>query len=371
MVRFYTYGVFILLLACGIPFVADAGPVIRSGDTVALTQKQSVNGDLYLLGGTVSSYADVVGDAYALGAGVTIHGKVTSDVAVVGGAVEISAPVGDDVRVVGGTVVIGNDVAGDVVVFGGQVTLLPSAHVTGDVLFYGGSLDVEGPVHGSILAKGERIRVDSAVDGDVVATAYSSLTFGSHAYVLGSVDYKSPQEIIRALESEIVGGVKRTTAPLRAAGESTSSTLMPFFVLLFTSLVVRFLCGRRIDELIEHTLRRPVAHGALGIGVLIFVPLCVGLLFMSVVGFVLGLALIFLYLAVVIASTALAPLLVGAVISRWWKKQSSYSVLWVSLGAVVLFLLSHIPYIGFLWIPIILSLIAGGVATRVYGYFSS
>jgi hypothetical protein len=354
-----------------IPIAVHAGPVIRTGDTVTLTDNQTVGGDLYLFGGVVSSLAAISDDVYVVGGGVTIDGSVGSDLSLLGGTADVQGPVGDDIRIIGGRVTIGDNVAGDVAIFGGEVTILPRANITGDILFYGGSLDVEGSVHGSILAKGERIRINGPVDGSINATAFTSLTFGANARVLGSVTYLSPHEMVRALDSEIVGAISHPESALfSATSKDKSSLLVIFLVLLFTSLVVRFLFGHRIDELLEHTVRAYGLHGVLGLGVLIAIPLIITLLFVSVIGFVLGLATLFIFLALVMTGTALAPIFVGALLSRIIHKKTSYTLWWAVLGAVMLFILAHIPYVGFIALPVVVCMVIGGLATRVYGYFS-
>jgi len=361
----------VALLFLSIPLATYAGPVIRTGDTVTLSDNQTVGGDLYLFGGVISSLAAISDDTYAVGGGITIDGSVASDVSLLGGTVEVLGPVGDDVRIIGGRVIIGDDVGGDVAIFGGEVTILPRAKINGDILFYGGSLDVEGSVHGSVLAKGERIRINGPIDGSITATAFTSLTLGANAKVLGAVTYQSPHEMVRALDSEIVGAVSHPESLLfSSTPKSKSSLLIIFFVLLFTSLVVRFLFGRRIDELLEHSVHSYGVHGALGLAALIAIPLIITLLFISVIGSVLGLATLFFYLALLMTGTALAPIFVGSLLSLIINKKTSYSLWWAIWGTVVLFLFAHIPYVGFIGLPVVVCMVIGGLATRVYGYFS-
>lgn len=367
LVRVFVVALFILTL----PISASAGPVIRTGDTVTLSDNQAVSGDLYLFGGVISTLAAISDDLYAIGGSVTVDGTVASDISLMSGTAEIIAPVGDDVRIVGGRVTIGDDVKGDVAVFGGEVTILPRANIQGDVLFYGGSLDLEGTVHGSVLAKGERIRIDGPIDGSVTVTAFTSLTFGAKSKVLGSVTYLSPHEMVRAIDSEIVGAITHPESALfSATPTSRSSLVVAFFVLLFTSLVVRFLFGKRIDELLEYTVSSYGINGAIGFLVLLAVPLIITLLFVSVIGFVLGLATLFFYLALLMTGTAIAPIFVGALISLLVTRKASYSLWWAILGALVMFAVAHIPYVGFIALPIVVSMVIGGLARRIYGYFS-
>lgn len=357
-----------LTFFCVLPFSVEAGPVIRTGDTVSLKEDQKVDGDLYVLGGTVTSSAEVVGDVHVVAGGTTLKGTISGDVTAIVGNTEIHAPVGDDVRILGGRVVIADIVKGDVAVFGGEVTILSTAHITGDVLFYGGSLDIEGPVDGSVLATGERIRIDSTIRGDIDTTAYTSLVFGSHADVAGNVTYKSPHEIVRALESVIVGNVQHEKEAVVPQVDKSMAGLMPFLVLLFTSLVARFIFGRRIDEFVDHTLSAYGVHGVVGCGLFLAAPLAIVLLFVSVLGFIIGLGFLFSYLAMVVIAAALTPNLIGALLARVLGAKHAHSMWWAAAGTGLLFLFSHVPYIGIAVLSLPVLMIVGGMSSRVYAY---
>jgi hypothetical protein len=106
----------------------------------------------------------------------------------------------------------------------------------------------------------------------------------------------------------------------------------------------------------------------IGFGLLLAMPVAVVLLFVSVVGFVLGLGVLFFYLTTIVIASALAPNLAGAFLSRLFHKEASHSMWWTSAGATSIFLVSQVPLLGFVVIPLLLSIIAGGIGTRVYAY---
>lgn len=86
----------------------------------------------------------------------------------------------DDLYIFGGTVNVQGTVDGTVIAAAGTVTI--DGHVTHDVIVAGGTVDINGPVDGSVRVAGGSVNVKGAVRGDVVA-ASGTLTLGSDATV--------------------------------------------------------------------------------------------------------------------------------------------------------------------------------------------
>lgn len=343
-----------------------ASPVIRTGDTISLKADQSVANDFYAVGGTLTNSASVGGDSYVVAGTVTQDGSTTVDFSALAGRVELHAPVGDDVRVVGGNVIIADRVGGDVVVVGGELTILSTADITGDIIFYGGTLTVEGPVHGSIFARAENVRIDTKVGKDIDATAKSELVFGAHTNVAGNTVYRSQKEATRAIDAVFNGSLSRDTEAIFGANENSRPSLVPFFVLLFTGFVARFLYATWLTQFFAR-LQTTYGHALLaGFAALILVPVAVLLLFVSVLGALLGGAMLALYIALLLAAAGIAGVFLGGIIARVVTGKTSYSVLWVLVGTGLFYTLQFIPYIGGLAALALALTVFGGFVIHAY-----
>lgn len=368
--RFFTrHGRWVVLsVIFFVPLLASASPVIRSGESISLKEDQSVSGDLYAFGATVASSANVAGDVYVGGGTVTINGDVAQDLVAAAGTVQVHAPVKDDVRVVGGQVVIAGKVSGDLAVIGGEVTVLSTAQIMGDVLFYGGSLDIKGPVQGTVFGSGEHITIDARVAGDVMVTAYTELELGSHADIGGGLTYQSPKELVRALESVVEGQVVRKNT---GALDSTNyrPSIFPFLVLLFSALVVRFIFGSRMDGLLNDSMASFGKCGLIGFGVLLLGPIAILLSFVSVLGLLVGVVLLSIYVLLLSISWILSGILLGGQIMRFVKNKPDYGIVATIVGTSGLFILSIIPAIGSLLGLVVVLIVLGGIATKIYATF--
>lgn len=356
------------IFALALPLLCAASPVIRTGDTVSLKEDQAVSGDFYSLGGSVTNSAQVGGDAFVAAGTLTQNGNVGADMTALAGQIEIHAPVGDDVRVGGGRIVIANKVGGDVLVVGGELIIASTAEVEGDVLFYGGSIIIEGTVKGSVLAKGETVRIDARIGKDIDATANAELVFGAHADVGGNVRYKSGKDAVRAVDSIIVGSIVRDES-LVLQNERARPTLMPILILLFTGLVTRFVLGNRVTGFMDQ-VGASFGHAALiGFAGLVLIPVAVLLALVSVLGAVIGGALLFAYVTLLLCSWGLSGMFLGGLISRYALGTASYSALWISLGTVSLYATTFIPGFGHIFALVVSLMVMGGFMRALYARY--
>lgn len=357
---------FSLCLFMALAPAAYASPVIRTGETISLKADQSVAGDFYAVGGTLTNSASVGGDSYIAAGTVTQDGSTTVDFSALAGSVELHAPVGDDVRVVGGNVVIAGKVGGDVVVVGGELTILSTADIAGDVIFYGGTLTIEGEVHGSVFARAEHVRIDAKVGKDIDATAKSDLVFGARTDVKGNTVYRSPKEATRAVDAVFGGSLSRDTEALFTTNETSRPSLVPLFVLLFTGFVARFLFATWLT-LFFTRLETTYGHALLaGFAALILAPIGILLLFISKLGILLGGITLALYSALILGAIGIAGVFLGGVIAHVVTGKTSYKVLWMCVGIGVFYALQFIPYIGGLAALALVLTVFGGFVLQLY-----
>jgi cytoskeletal protein CcmA (bactofilin family) len=363
-----TIGYLAFFLLFVFPSVLQAAPVIRTGDTISLKEDQSIPGDFYTFGGSVTNAARVGGDTYVIAGTVTQNGDITADLSGLVGQLEVHAPVGDDVRIAGGRVVIASKVAGDVVMVGGELVITSTAEIEGDVLFYGGVLSIEGTVKGSVLARAETIRVDARIGKDISVTAANELVLGAHADVGGNVRYTSSKEAMRAIDSVVVGSITRDdTFPLTK--QSSGPSLMPLLMLLFAGLVGRFVFNAHITQVLERT-NSSFGHAALtGFAVVILVPVAILLLLVSILGIIPGLLLLFWYLLSVGVACALSGMFLGGFLSKYVTSTASYSPLWITLGTTLFYALTFLPVVGHILTLVVVLMVLGGFATRAYEHY--
>lgn len=358
-----------LVLLLGIILVplqfSQAETIVRTGDAVSVSANQTVEGNYYGIGGTVSLSGVITGDAILAGGNVTVNGTVAEDVFVLGGTVNISASTTDDVRVIGGDVTIAGPIGGSLIILGGRVTVLSSALITGDVLVYGGDITIDGSVTGSILGSVERLRVNGPVEGGIkVTTPY--LTLGEQAEITGDVIYTSNSELARAAGTIVSGSIVKNDVPMVNQSAALRTEIITFLISLFATLCLYLVTRKRIELFGAESTKRIPFKMLIGFAFLFLIPIAVVILLVSVLGIFVGLIGLFMFCAVFLLTLPLMSIVVGSIAAELLTKKTKISVPWIIVGAVAIHALLFIPIFGLLAICLLFLMTLGNVIVTTY-----
>jgi hypothetical protein len=303
-------GVFVLL----IPLFAGAA-VFKTDENISAGT--TISDNVYLVGGNPVIAGHIDGDLFVAGGNVNIMGSVSNDVAAAGGNIAVTGEVTGDVRVFGGSIYIDGTVGGEVISFGGQVVFGPNASVQKDLTGGGGQVKID-PL--AAIGGIKRIFVDEET-GKVIEKQAAGLLTG--AYLAGVIYTLIAYLIVAAI---ILG--------------------------LFPNVAKRF-------------TKSALKDGAsfwkyLGIGflVLVLTPILAMTLFMTVFGAMAGGILLLLYITYIIVNLAMAGILFGTLMKKWFAKvkgtkngkngKDEPDFVWGLGGVAVLYLICQIPFIGWL-----------------------
>ncbi len=151
-------------------------------------------GDVYL-GSDDATLSNGSGrDAFAAGYSVEIAGNVVEDAHAVGFDISVMGDVGGNLYAVGSNVRVDSKIGEDLTVSGFSVRLSGDALVRGNARIAGGSVVIDAPIVGSLLATGGTLKLNETVQGDVRLSA-SDIKFGDDAVINGSLNYSATEEI--------------------------------------------------------------------------------------------------------------------------------------------------------------------------------
>ena len=260
-------------------------------------QRQTIGGDLFISGsGTIADVASER-DVFVAGGTVTARGEVGQDAHFAGFDIEIETDVAGDVYAAGGTVSLRAGVGEDLTAFGMTVRTADTSRVEGNARLAGGSVVVEGPIAGALLASGGEVLVDAEIGGDVRILA-GDVTFGPDALIGGRLDYTAPREVAipasvidparvsftRAEEWENVAAASREWTGREYPALPGASAVFGFLVVTIGFFVVLAavalaLAPERIEAMRREAILRPglaLLGGVLGLAtVLGLVPISV------------------------------------------------------------------------------------------------
>lgn len=350
---------FVLLLVPTLAF----GATLRGGTHYTLPADETVEGNLYIGAGGATINGVVTGDLVAAGGTITVTGTVQGDVLVAGGTLSLGGKLGDDVRIAGGNIDISTEVPGDLTVAGGDVGIFPAGAVRGDVLAAGGNVKIAGPVNGIISGAAGTLTLASTVGGNVDVRV-GNLVLESGASLAGDLKYEAKQEATIASGATIAGKTEFREARWNHFGFALGgAAIIGWFIsviaMLVAAVVLVLIFPRFSEALVARTMKAFWRHALYGLLFLIVTPIVSTLLFVTVIGWMLGLALLVIYGLFVMFASAYGNILLGTYLMRIARKKEQLPLHWTTavIGVLIASFIGLVPVIG--WIFIFIFFVAG------------
>lgn len=367
MKRFF--GVLVAVLLVSFPLLVLSAD-FRVNERPSLQSGETVNEDLYMVGGSITSSGRVNGDLITTGGNAVVGGRVNGDVLAAGGNITITGDVADDLRAGGGTILVQGSVNGDLVLGGGQIQVT-GPRVLGDVAIGGGVIRIDSPVSGKVLIGGGDVYLNSAIQGNVRVQA-DKLTLGPNAVLAGDLTYTASKEVV--LEPGAVVRGKTTFTEHAPWGEKGFRFPGAIFGIAFYKIISTFIASlllalyfkRYAKELVAIATENPWGEMGRGLVIAIVLPILSVLLLVTVIGIPLGLIGLIATAALALFVCLVAPIILGSVVHRWITKKTEYHITWgtVLLGTILYVALGFIPFIGWI-LNAFVALLTLGAMTRI------
>ncbi len=353
-----------------------------TGAAAAESASRTFGNDRFVAGDDVAVTGSVEGDAFLAGGRSQVDGRVDGDVVVTGGTVEIRGEVSEDVYAAGGDVRVDARVGGDARAAGGSVSIERRAEVQGNGTFAGGSVDVDGRIGGALQAFGARVAVDGEVGGDAEIAA-ESIRIGPDARIGGRLVYRSPEAPWIAEGAVITGGVEKRqrawqgVSPESGVGRVIKGILRTLWftgaVLLGIVLVAVLPAFTR--EAAATVRSEPLPSIGLGMAMLVAVPFLAVILFITIIGIPLGLAVLLGYGLLLMLGYLTAALAIGDLALERVRPADAattgWRVLFLVAALVMLALLRLVPWLGDLVVLVLFLAGLGAFSLRLLRSYRS
>jgi hypothetical protein len=368
---------FFLLIA--LPLSASAATFAEKKNLVYSTPTPD---NAYLAGTSVTVSTALPADLAAIGGTVTTYSPIGGDALVAGGTVDLEQPVVGDVRAVGARVTVASTTGGDVVVAGAQVNVSGTAR---DMRIAGASVQVTGGAHGPVVIYGADVLLSGTYDGDVDIFASDRFTLGENTHIHGVLRYNAPTQVDVPASSVVDGGATYTGSPsyvptnaeakkfalagvgifyaVRALAVMIAAALLagvfPAFTLAFT------------ERAYARRLPRAALFVLLGFAFIVATPIFIILMLVSFVGAALALLLFSMYTLLISLAYLYIGILAGGLLRRATRRKSlAQGVSWkyALLGMLVFFIVSSIPFIGWMIALLALCFSLGTLVSGLYAF---
>jgi len=280
-------------------------------------------------------------------------GTVGDSLVAAGEKVNLTGKIGDDAYLAAETMDLSGSCGSDLLAVGRDLKIWRAGTVGGDLMAYAGLVELQGRIKGDVTGAVERLVIEGTIDGSV-DMAITELVLGPQALIRGDFNYSCGEELIATNDTRVQGQVNWTPKLSEETDERMVKAFGGGFVTRLVAFLMALLVGslliavsRRHIGVVRDQLRARIAMDMLcGLVVLATVPLAILLLTVTVIGIPLGIFLSFVYLISLYLGSVVAAIGLGDLIcERFFQRKDSF-YLALCLGAVLLWVVRYIPYLG-------------------------
>ncbi|NGX47952.1 MAG: hypothetical protein K1000chlam3_01337 [Chlamydiae bacterium] len=334
---------------------------------IVLPEEQVHEGDYFAAGGIIEVSGIVKGDVYAFGTQILVDGHVFGSVIATGGSVEISGIVEGNARLAGGQISINGTIGRNVTAAAGNIQLVSKAIVGGNAVFTGGIIDIAGDIKGDLTLSASNARLLGDVGRNVHAYT-GKLRVGSKADIGGNLDYSSSEKAFIDPGARIEGKITYKPSVITQVfkgkwrqGVILGSRLMRILMSVVFSFVIGVIFCKLFPKKLARTLKTlgatPWKSFWTGLLILILLPIACIILFITILGFPIGIALL---------AFSVLGFYAAKIIPIFWVSNAVFhkpnSLLGLAIVLIAFFLIAQIPILGPL-LSMVFTLIGLGALT--------
>lgn len=351
----------LLLLLIGL-FICNLYATSPEEKTTYISSGEIIKDNYFWAGSVFDFKGHALKDLILLGKEVNVRGIVEGDVIALAQKIRIEGEVKGNIRAVGEVVSLGGKIGKNATLAGKYVEIPKSAEIGWDLVLAGQRLSIEGKINGDIKGGAGETILGGEIGGSAdLKTQELSILPSTH--IKGNLIYSAGKEAVIPKEAKIEGKVVYTPPPPitpKPAPKGIPFVLKFLWLLGFLAAgtVLLLLFPRQIKETCEDMISRPGLTMGWGFFVLIATPIGATLIAFSVIGIPLTFITWGLYLIAIYLATPLVGVALGMKILRYLLKRDIVNLYAsMGLGIILLYLLKHIPFIG--WLVILLSVCWG------------
>jgi len=360
---------FLLIALCS---MVSFGQTENEGDILISKTQQD---DTYRAGENIKVNAAIQGDLVIAGGNLIVNDSINGDLTAAGGELFLNSYIADDVRIAVGRATIDSEIGDDLVVFGGEVILTENAIIHGNLICFAGNIKINGEVIGKLDIKGAEVLIDGTIR-ETAKIIGEDITIGSNAKFYkdveywnneGEIDFKNSLVNTKAQFNEDLGE-EESQLSLTSFG-TTSFKLWVFYILsaFLVILVLHALFRNAFSSAVEGLEKNLLKSFGFGLIYLIGIPLLILLALLMIIGIPLGLFATVIFIFSLLFGHLIAALLV--VYYFKYKKEKDWgfwSITFLALlCAIILRVLTIIPFAGILLSVVILSITYGALTLKV------
>ena len=307
----------------------------------------------------------------AAGANVIVNADVDGDVSAAGATVEVRGRVANGIDAAGAVVVVNAVTGGALRVGGANVTIGPGSEIGQGLKVGAANVRVSGNIDGAVEIGAAAVTFNARTNSDV--TVYGGqVIINAPARIGGDLIVRSRFEPVIAEGAVIAGDVRMVEPPrwwwpispwawaLTVVAAIAGATILAGIVLLLFG-------GRVFVTAADHVRLRPGSSILIGLATAILIPAIAAILMATLVGLAAGLAILLILPLLLVFGHAAAAAGIASGVVRGRRELGAFAAfILLLIGALVIALIALIPWVGPLFVAIVV-LLGTGALTRTLG----
>jgi cytoskeletal protein CcmA (bactofilin family) len=356
----------LIISALVLAVFATAVAAQRVAGTIIMDEP--VFSDQYLAGRVIRVSAPIEGDLVVAGRRLLIDTEIDGDLIAAGETVDLRGTVTDDVRAAGRAVTVRTQVAGHLVAAGAEVVLEAGSTVADWAWLAGQDVRVAGQIGQELRAAADSVVVSANVRGDAVLTG-ARIRLEPGAVIRGDLIWQGPAAPEIAAGATIAGEIIQSeqldgfSGMGRFGEEPGIGGTIVFTAALIAAVVAMFALFPRFSGAAAERVREtPLRTLGTGLAVAAGTPIAIVLLFVTGIGFIVGLGLLGSYLLLLLFAVLFGVVTIGhwglALGGRSRTAGRGIQMSAMALASIAFLLIARIPLLGGVVVFLVL---AGGL----------
>ena len=335
----------LVLTLAGAPAPAAAQGLQADG-VVTILDDEVREGDLYAVGEAVRIAGRLNGDLLAASRRVRVDGHVGGDLFAAASAVDLLGSVGDSVRVFAQRLDVDAAIDGDLLAAVEELVMTRNARIAGRVVAAASHVEIDGTVENGARLAGGDVVIRGTVHGDAAVRA-DRLDLAPGARVTGDLEYRGRTPLSPEAASRVEGAV-RYAPPPRERGERRAVLFWFWQMLaaLLTGVVAVALVRPAVQRLAASIAEQTTLGALLGFAAFLLVPVAAAIAMATLVGLPVGLAALLLFGLALYAAKLPTAIWIGDRLLGLAGRPGASPYAAMALGVVLLYLLFAVPWVG-------------------------
>ena len=336
-----------IFLVLTISYVSEGK--IFVGEKFTLNKEQTIKEELFVVAEQMFIHGKVENEFIGLAKNLYINGLINGDIIGAGLHQEFDGIGKNDLYMLGETIKLKGDIHGSATVFGKEITF-NDVSIGGNLRAGADNIILKGNVGEKTVLFGNELAVSGKFKDLVVYGKKISL--GDNTLIDGDFVYHFNEEMLIPPGVKINGQVKwekPVSAKLKKKTiRSRFRKLFSFLSLLIPFLVMLIFTPNLLSQTVLLVGEKPLQCIGFGIGLLIFIPVVILIIFLTIVGAPLGLIATSIFLSLLYLSRVFPAIFIGRKILNKMPERKDTWILSTIIGIFIFTIFISIPRIGML-----------------------